>query len=100
MGPWPVLYLFDVVKRADDERAMEVIDDIIGDGSGGRPVPGAGNKRPAEFADYCKVGPTRVPFLHFPEAELAKAKRRAEHWMKLNVKYRPLVESLKSRSAA
>ena len=100
MGPWPVLYLFDVVKRADDEKAMEVIDDIIGDGSGGRPVPGAGNKRPAEFADYCKVGPTRVPFLHFPETELAKAKRRAEHWMKLNVKYRPLVESLKSRSAA
>ena len=100
MGPWPVLYLFDVVKRADDEKAIEVIDDLIGDGSGGRPVPGAGNKRPAEFADYCKVGPTRVPFLHFPEAELAKAKRRAEHWMKLNVKYRPLVESLKSRSAA
>lgn len=100
MGPWPVLYLFDLVKRGDDEKAIQVIDDIIGDGSGGRPVPGAGNKRPAEFADYCNVGPTRVPFLHFPETELAKAKRRAEHWMKLNDKYRPLVESLKPRSAA
>ena len=62
--------------------------------------PGAGNKRPAEFTDYCKVGPTRVPFLHFPEAELAKAKRRAAHWMKLNEKYRPLVEAQRARSAA
>ena len=100
MGPWPILYLLDVVRRGDDEKAVEAIDDIIGDGSGGRPVPGAGNKRPAEFTDYCKVGPTRVPFLHFPEAELAKAKRRAAHWMKLNEKYRPLVEAQRARSAA
>ncbi len=100
MGPWPVLYLLELVRRGEDEKAIEAIDDIIGDGSGGKPVPGAGNKRPAEFADYCKVGPTRVPFLHFPEAELAKAKRRAEHWMKLNAKYRPLLELLRSRPAA
>ncbi|HXG51855.1 MAG TPA: dihydrodipicolinate synthase family protein [candidate division Zixibacteria bacterium] len=100
MGPWPVLYLLDVVRRGDVQKAIEVIDDLIGDGSGGRPVPGAGNKRPAEFADYCKVGPTRVPFLNFPEAELAKAKRRAEHWMRLNAKYRPLVEAARARTAA
>jgi trans-o-hydroxybenzylidenepyruvate hydratase-aldolase len=100
MGPWPILYLLDLVKRGEDQRAIEVIDDIIGDGSGGKPVPGAGNKRPQEFADYCKVGPTRVPFVTFPEGELAKARRRAEHWMKLNSKYRPLVEAAKSRSAA
>jgi hypothetical protein len=95
-----VLYLLDLVKQGEDDKAVQVIDEIIGDGSGGKPVPGAGNKRPAEFADYCKVGPTRVPFLHFPEVELAKAKRRAEHWMKLNAKYRPLVEALRARSAA
>ncbi|HEY7167411.1 MAG TPA: dihydrodipicolinate synthase family protein [Candidatus Binatia bacterium] len=100
MGPWPVLYLLDVLRRGDEQTAIEVIADIIGDGSGGKPVPGAGNKRPAEFADYCKVGPTRVPFLHFPDAELAKAKRRAAHWMKLNEKYRPLVEAQRARSAA
>jgi trans-o-hydroxybenzylidenepyruvate hydratase-aldolase len=100
MGPWPILYLLDLVRLGEDDKVAEVIDEIIGDGSGGKPVPGAGNKRPAEFADYCKVGPTRVPFLHFPEAELAKAKRRAEHWMKLNAKYRPLVEALRARSAA
>ncbi len=100
MGPWPVLYLLELVRRGEDEKAAEVTDDIIGDGSGGKPVPGAGNKRPAEFADYCRVGPTRVPFLHFPETELAKARRRAEHWMKLNTKYRPLLETLRSRPAA
>jgi hypothetical protein len=72
-----VVYLLDLVKQGDDEKAIAVIDDIIGDGSGGKPVPGAGNKRPAEFADYCKVGPTRIPFVTFPETELAKAKRRA-----------------------
>ncbi|HEX2229974.1 MAG TPA: dihydrodipicolinate synthase family protein [Candidatus Binatia bacterium] len=100
MGPWPVLYLLETVRRGDKQRALEVIDDLIGDGSGGRPVPGAGNKRPAEFADYCKVGPTRVPFVTFPEAELNKAKRRAAHWMKLNEKYRPLMETMRSKSAA
>jgi dihydrodipicolinate synthase/N-acetylneuraminate lyase len=100
MGPWVVLYLIEMVRRGDKEKALAVIDDLIGDGSGGRPVPGAGNKRPAEFADYCKVGPTRVPFVTFPEPELAKAKRRAAHWMGLNEKYRPLMESLRARSAA
>jgi len=100
MGPWPVLYLLEQIRKSDDQRAIEVIDDIIGDGSGAKPVPGAGNKRPAEFADYCKVGPTRIPFVTFPEAQLAKAKRRAAHWMKLNDKYRPLVEALRARSAA
>ena len=100
MGPWPVLYLLEQLRSGDTKKAIEIIDDIIGDGSGGKPVPGAGNKRPAEFADYCKVGPTRVPFVTFPETELAKAKRRAAHWMKLNEKYRPLVEALRSRTAA
>ena len=100
MGPWAVLYLYDLLKRGEDHKAIEVIDDLVGDGSGGRPVPGAGNKRPAEFADYCKVGPTRIPFVTFPEAELAKARRRAEHWMKLNAKYRPLMEAARNRSAA
>jgi dihydrodipicolinate synthase/N-acetylneuraminate lyase len=100
MGPWPVLYLIEMMRRGEHQKAIEVVDDLIGDGSGGRPIPGAGNKRPAEFADYCKVGPTRVPFVTFPEAELNKAKRRAAHWMKLNEKYRPLMEALRSKSAA
>jgi dihydrodipicolinate synthase/N-acetylneuraminate lyase len=100
MGPWPVLYLMEMLKRGEEQKVIDIIDDLIGDGSGSKPVPGAGNKRPAEYADYCKVGPTRVPFVTFPESELAKAKRRAEHWMKLNAKYRPLAEAAKNRSAA
>ena len=56
MGPWPVLYLMDMLKSGEVQKAIDIIDDLIGDGSGGKPVPGAGNKRPAEYADYCKVG--------------------------------------------
>lgn len=101
MGPWPVLYLLEMVKRGEEEKAVEVIADLIGDGvGGGRPVPGSGNKRPADFADYCKVGPTRVPFLNFPEVQIERAKKRAQHWMKLNEKYRPLVEAQRGKSAA
>jgi hypothetical protein len=90
----------EMLKRGEEQKAIEVIDDLIGDGSGAKPVPGAGNKRPAEYADYCKVGPTRVPFVTFPESEIAKARRRAEHWMKLNAKYRPLAETARKRTAA
>jgi trans-o-hydroxybenzylidenepyruvate hydratase-aldolase len=99
MGPWPVLYLLEVVRRGDKAKAMEVIADLASE-SQGRPKPGEGTKRPAEFANYCKVGPTRVPFLHFPEVQLERAKKRAEHWMKLNEKYRPLVEAERGRTAA
>jgi dihydrodipicolinate synthase/N-acetylneuraminate lyase len=99
MGPWPILYLLAQVRKGDSQKAREVIADLGGVGAG-KPIPGSGNKRPAEFADYCKVGPTRVPFVTFPEAKLAEAKARASHWMKLNEKYRPLMEALRSKSAA
>ena len=99
MGPWPVLYLLEQARKGDVTKMIEVIDDLGGVGAG-KPVPGAGNKRPQEFADYCKVGATRVPFVTFPESELDKARKRAAHWMELNKKYRPLVEALRSRTAA
>ena len=99
MGPWVILYLIEQARKGDIAKMIEVIDDLGGIGAG-KPIPGAGNKRPAEFADYCNVGPTRVPFVTFPEAELDKAHKRAAHWMELNKKYRPLVEALRSRSAA
>ena len=99
MGPWPILYLLEQARKGDVQKMTEVISDLGGIGAG-KPVAGAGNKRPAEFADYCKVGPTRVPFVTFPEAEFAKAKGRAAHWMELNKKYRPLVEAARAKSAA
>ena len=99
MGPWPVLHLYNLVKRGDNEQAVQVIDDLMTDAQG-RPVPGEGFKRPAEFADYCKVGPTRVPFHYFPEGQLERSRKRAAHWKRLCEKYRPLVEAEKGRSAA
>jgi hypothetical protein len=39
MGPWVILYLLDLARRGEDDKASEVIDDIIGDGSGGNPCP-------------------------------------------------------------
>ena len=74
MGPWPVLYLMDMLKSGEVQKAIDIIDDLIGDGSGGKPVPGAGNKRPAEYADYCKVGPTRVPFVTFLKPNSLKSR--------------------------
>jgi trans-o-hydroxybenzylidenepyruvate hydratase-aldolase len=100
MGPWPVLYLRNLVMRGEDDKAEQVITDLMGDGGGGKPKPGEGNKRPQEFGDYCKIGPTRVPFLHFPETQLERAKRRAEHWKRLCDKYRPLVATDRARMAA
>src|SRR4026209_249371 len=99
MGPWPIIYLLEQARNGDNQKAIEVIADLGGIGAG-KPVPGSGNKRPQEFADYCEVGPTRVPLVTFPEAELDKARRRAARGMELNKKCLPLVEALRSRSAA
>ncbi|MCY4440873.1 MAG: hypothetical protein OXE53_11775, partial [Deltaproteobacteria bacterium] len=99
MGPWPVLHLRNLARRGENDKAAEVIADIM-TASQGKPVPGEGFKRPAEYADYCKVGPTRVPFLNFPDNQIERAKKRAAHWMEMNQRYRPLVEAENGRSAA
>ena len=99
MGPWPILHLRNLVRRGENDKAAEVIADI-NVASQGKPIPGEGFKRPAEYADYCKVGPTRVPFLNFPDVQIARAKKRAAHWMEMNERYRPMVEAENGRSAA
>lgn len=99
MGPWPILHLRNLVKRGENDKAAEVIADI-NVASQGKPVPGEGFKRPAEYVDYCKVGPTRVPFLNFPDNQIDRAKKRAAHWMEMNDRYRPLVEAENGRTAA
>lgn len=99
MGPWPILHLRNLVRRGEIEKACEVIADVMTAGQG-KPVPGEGFKRPAEYADYCKVGPTRVPFLNFPDNQIDRARKRAAHWMEMNKRYRPLVEAENGRSAA
>ena len=99
MGPWPILHLRNLVRRGENDKAAEVIADI-NVASQGKPVPGEGFKRPAEYADYCKVGPTRVPFLNFPDNQTDRAKKRAAHWQEMNERYRPLVEAENGRTAA
>ena len=99
MGPWPVVHLHNLVRSGDDDQAEQVITDLAAENMG-KPKPGEGSKRPQEFSDYCKVGPTRLPFLHFPEAQLERARRRAAHWQRLCEKYRPRVEAERGRPAA
>jgi len=99
MGPWPILHLRDLMRRGEHAKAADVIADI-NLASQGKPVPGEGFKRPAEYADYCNVGPTRVPFVNFPDVQIDRAKKRAAHWMEMNDRYRPLVEAEKGRTAA
>ena len=55
---------------------------------------------PRSTRDYCKVGPTRVPFLNFPDNQIDRAKKRAAHWQEMNERYRPLVEAENGRTAA
>jgi 4-(2-carboxyphenyl)-2-oxobut-3-enoate aldolase len=99
MGPWPILHLRNLVRRGENDKAAEVIADVM-TASQGKPVPGEGFKRPAEYTDYCKVGPTRVPFLNFPDNQIDRAKKRAAHWQEMNERYRPLVEAENGRTAA
>ena len=69
-----MLYLLDLVRRGEDETALEVIDDI-GDGVGAPYQVRVTNGQPSlrttarsgQPETFCK-----------PEAELAKAKRRAD----------------------
>ena len=99
MGPWPILHLRNLARRGENDKAAEVIADVM-TASQGKPVPGEGFKRPAEYTDYCKVGPTRVPFLNFPDNQIDRAKKRAAHWQEMNERYRPLVEAENGRTAA
>ena len=93
MGPWPIIHLLNLVKQGENDKAREVIFDLAG---GGEARPGPGSKRPAQYADYCDVGPTRVPFLNFTDGAIQAAQARAKQWMELSKKYRPLVEAEKA----
>jgi dihydrodipicolinate synthase/N-acetylneuraminate lyase len=98
MGPWPVLHLRNLIRSGNDEEAMRVIAEIMSSSGGERPAFGeAGISRLAvEFAGYVKPGPARTPIQKFSDAAIEHAKRKAEGWVKLCEKYRPLVEAHKS----
>ncbi len=99
MGPWPVLHLWDMVQRGESEEKLQALSlELSGQGGGGRQDLSLGNKRPQEYTSYVKVGPSRVPFVTFPDAVLERAKKKAAHWETLCAKYRPIVEA--ERAAA
>jgi len=95
MGPWPVLYLRNLVREGKDDEALQVITEIMSAAGGERPGgnEGATAKLPIEFAGYVKPGPARTPIVKFSESAIERAKKKAEGWKKLCDKYRPLVEA-------
>jgi len=102
MGPWPVLYLRNLVREGRDEDALQVIGDIVGSGGGGRPDAGEGSagKLTLEFGGYCNPGPTRTPIAQFSPKVVERARKKAEHWKSLCEKYRPLVEQARETKVA
>jgi 4-(2-carboxyphenyl)-2-oxobut-3-enoate aldolase len=95
MGPWPVLYLGNLVRAGKDHEALQIITEIMSAAGGERPGgnEGATAKLPIEFAGYVKPGPARTPIVKFSESAIERAKKKAEGWKKLCDKYRPLVEA-------
>lgn len=102
MGPWPVLYLRNLIAKGEDEQALKMVGELMGSGGGGRPdaSEGGAGKTAHERAGYYKPGPARPPFLNFPEVAVERAIKRAEYWKGLCAKYRPLVEAEAKRSDA
>jgi dihydrodipicolinate synthase/N-acetylneuraminate lyase len=102
MGPWPVLYLRNLVREGRDQEAIQVTVDIIGSGGGERPAAHemSAAKLPIEFAGYCKPGPTRTPISQFPQTTIERARKKAENWKKLCDKYRLLVEAQRTQLQA
>jgi 4-(2-carboxyphenyl)-2-oxobut-3-enoate aldolase len=102
MGPWPVLYLRNLVREGRDEEALQVIGEMVGGGGGGRPNSneGSAGKLTLEFAGYCNPGPTRTPIAQFAQAVIDRARKKAEHWKSLCAKYRPLVEGQAAKTRA
>ena len=102
MGPWPVLYLRNLVMEGKDEEALRVVADILGGGEGGRPDAQemSAAKLTLEFAGYCNPGPTRTPIAEFSSAAIDRARKKAEHWKNLCAKYRPLVERQATQARA
>ena len=78
MGPWPVLYLRNLVRAGKDHEALQIITEIMSAAGGERPGgnEGATAKLPIEFAGYVKPGPARTPIVKFSESAIERAKRK------------------------
>jgi len=97
MGPWPLLYLRDLVDAGDYARAEQVLFDLTGGRTGGLeevagPMDNA-RRLGASYAGYSKQGPNRSPYMVVKPESLERQIKIAERWKGLCDKYRPLVEA-------
>jgi len=91
--------LLDLARRGEDDKASEVIDDIIGDGSGGNPCPALATNTLLNTLTIASRPHARA----FPTFSLGRtcesqAARRTLDETQCQV--RPLLEALRSRPAA
>ena len=102
MGPWPVLHLRNLVRAGQDQEALQVVGEIMGAAGGERPGGNEGStaKLPIEFAGYVNPGPSRTPISQLSQTAIERAKKKAEGWKALCVKYRPAVEAQRSKVRA
>ena len=97
MGPWPLLYLRDLVDAGEYEKAEQVLFDITGGKTGGAeevagPMDNA-RRLGASYAGYSNQGPNRSPYRVVAPESLERQIKIAERWKGLCDKYRPLVEA-------
>jgi dihydrodipicolinate synthase/N-acetylneuraminate lyase len=94
MGPWPLIYLRDLVDAGEYEKAKEVLFDLTGAGSnkdGELDPQDNARKLGADYAGYCIQGPNRSPYVVVTPESLQRAIKRAERWKGLAEKYHTLV---------
>ena len=95
MGPWPLLALRNAIKKRDTEAAIAIMLDMNSTRESSNDLiwRETSHKIAIRFAGYCDPGPLRTPFIHVPEEITARERRRAERWVKICEKYRPIVQA-------
>ena len=84
MGPWPILYLLEQVRKGDTQKAIEVIADLGGIGAG-KPVPGSATNVHRNSPTIAKSGLREYPLSPFPKLSSPRRKdapRIGRHSMK------------------
>jgi dihydrodipicolinate synthase/N-acetylneuraminate lyase len=104
MGPWPLVYLRNMVESGNYDAARDVVRDLspnapTGAGDGEGPTDYA-RKLATKYAGYADLGPNRSPFVEVRPDSLERAIKQAERWKGLCEKYRPLVEAKEAAALA
>jgi 4-(2-carboxyphenyl)-2-oxobut-3-enoate aldolase len=89
MGPWPLLALRDALKAGDFARAKSIILDLAPAGTRKTDLSWreTASKIAIRYAGYVNPGPLRAPFLEIPPEVDAAAKKKAERWNQISLRY-------------